>query len=121
MEVLAEFLSLSMVIFSLGVWILVWAQRKLIEYTLSKFGKKIQTSKLWRDVLLPLGPIGTGGIVAYFATSYPYPEMFANSDSGRVFWGIVCGLASGFIYRMYKKFFSAKLGQDKKSEPELSE
>lgn len=109
MDVLEQFLNMAMVVFSLVIWVLVFAQRKLVEYALSKLGKSIKEAKLWRELLLPLGPMGTGAIVAFFATSYPYPEMFAGSDSGRVFFGIVCGLMSGFIYRLYKQFFGAKL------------
>lgn len=109
MDILEQFLNMAMIIFSLVIWVLVFIQRKFVEYALSKLGKSIKEAKLWRELLLPIGPMVTGAIVAFFATSYPYPEMFTGSTSGRIFFGIVCGLMSGFIYRLYKQFFGAKL------------
>src|SRR5690606_1324988 len=85
------------------VWILVWFQRKLVE----NFWKNAKTNKIWRSFLLPLGPIGTGGILA-IVTSYPFPEIFATGSAKMIF-GAVLGLASAHIYKMFKELFNKKI------------
>jgi len=82
-------------------------QRKVVKV----FWKNAETSKVWREILLPLGPVGTGGIMAGLMVNYPYPDDFQNFG-GRVVFGMVAGLASAHVYSMLKGFLKARSGSD---------
>src|SRR5574343_247857 len=105
MDVLEQFFSLPILVLCLVIWVLVFIQRKIVEIVLVKY----KDSKIWRELLLPIGPPMTGGILAAVLKSFPFPEVLNYAPSGRIFCGIVCGLASGLIYRIIKQFLSAKL------------
>lgn len=107
MDVLEQFLTMPMVLFCLVIWVLVWVQRKAVELAFPH----AKEHKFWREFLLPLGPSATGAIFAAFMKMYPFPEIFAGSLSGRVFCGVVCGMGSGLVYRIYKQFLANKLGK----------
>ena len=58
----------------------------------------------WTEFWVPVGPLGTGAIVAVLFKQYPYPEMFVNAVwYDRAAFGIVCGLFSGLAYKLIKK------------------
>lgn len=101
---LGELLSLTSLVFCLTVWVVVWLQRKVI----AMLWKKAEENKYYRELMLPLGPPATGGLIAAFVKLYPFPEAFAGSLSGRVFLGAVLGLLSGFVYRIVKKMLAKK-------------
>jgi hypothetical protein len=130
-DILTNFLSFSTLVFCLAVFAAVWVQRKLFDFFLpvlkatllkhsplflSNFikSKTNLLSKFYKEVLVPIAPIGTGGLMAYFVTMYPYPELFTNT-SPRVFFGVVCGLVSAWVYKVAKKTFMDKF---KKSDKE---
>lgn len=98
-NLLLQLFALSNLIFCLMVWVLVWAQRKVI----AMVWKGAETNKWYREILLPLGPIGTGGLLGAFVSEFPYPEGF-TSLAARVFYGVVCGLLSAHVYKMVKGF-----------------
>jgi hypothetical protein len=101
-----QLFALPNLIFCLMVTILVWIQRKVI----ATAWKGAETNKLYREILLPLGPIGTGAILAACVKSYPYPESF-HSFGPRVIYGSVIGLVSAHGYKMLKAYF-AKAGDN---------
>jgi hypothetical protein len=105
MEILNQLLTIPMIIFCLVIFVLVWIQRKLVELLFPKAKDFI----FWRELLLPLGPAGTGAILGILLTSYPVPESL-TSLVGRIFYGVACGLASATIYRMLKTFLVEKSG-----------
>lgn len=115
MDIFTWFFTPEFVVFSLIIWALVLFQRKVIEYIFTKFGKDVSKSKLWRSLLLPFGPIGTGSAIGWLVTSYPYPEIFAASLLGRIGYGIVAGLFSMQLYKFGKEWFSGKFKALKKS------
>jgi uncharacterized membrane protein len=102
-QIFLELFTLSNFVFCVFVWILVWFQRKLVE----RIWKNAKNNAYWRSFFLPLGPIGTGGILAVI-TSYPFPEIFATTSSKMIF-GAVLGLASAHIYKMFKELFNKKI------------
>lgn len=102
---LNQFLTIPMIAFCLVVSVLVWAQRKGLELAFPKIKEHI----VWRDFFLPLGPAATGAILGGVITNYPFPASL-TSLAGRIFCGVVCGLASGTVYRILKKFLAEKLG-----------
>lgn len=102
-QIFLELFTLSNFVFCVFVWILVWLQRKLVE----RFWKNAKNNTYWRELLLPLGPIGTGGILALI-TSYPFPEIFVTTSSKMIF-GAVLGLTSAHVYKMFKGLFNKKI------------
>ena len=102
-NVLEQLFSMSTIILCLMIWILTWLQRKVVEY----FWKKASDNKFWREILLPLGPVGTGGILGALVPQYPWPEDF-KSLGARVIFGAVCGLGSAHVYRILNKFIAKK-------------
>lgn len=115
MDVINQFLTMPMMILCLVISVLVVAQRSIVEF----INPKLENSKAWRDIWLPLGPAGTGALVTALLVKYPYPDVFALSGVwGRVFCGIVCGLCSGLVYRLLKQFFTVKLGQKDDCPPD---
>lgn len=65
--------------------------------------------ELWRENILPYMPAGTGAAIGWLVEGYPWPGVFAESVAGRIFLGIVCGLASGLVYRHVKRLAKKKL------------
>lgn len=109
MQTIGELFTLSNLVFCVFIWIMVWIQRKIIEIIWNKFKKTdIKTSKYWRGLFLPLGPIGTGSILAAIFNTYPFPEMFSTFSS-KVIFGAVLGLLSAHVYKIIKELFDNKL------------
>lgn len=89
------------------IYFLVLMQRKIIELILSKvYPKALEkgtfANKIWGDIFLPAGSPGTGLWFTWIISSYPYPEIFASVPSGRIVFGLFCGLVSALVYKMVK-------------------
>lgn len=111
-DIIEQFLSLPTVVLCLVIFCLVWVQRKGMELLVPAFtNKKSKWSKVYREFLCPLGPIGSGAVIGIFVKAYPYPEVFAESWQSRMFFATVCGLFSGLVYKIAKKTFMDKFGQ----------
>lgn len=109
MDFVADFFSLSTLVFMMVVFSAVFIQRKLVEAILPSLKEKdSRWNKLWTDFFVPVGPIATGGIIGWLVDNYPYPTMFAG-PTAQIFYGIVCGLFSGLAYRLVKKNILEKL------------
>lgn len=120
-DLLTQFLSTATIVFCLAIWGLVWVQRKLLEHFVpSVRDAETKWGQFWRNLFLPLGPVGTGAILGALFTKYPYPEVFA-SFSGRFCFGVACGLLSGLVYRLIKKNITEKLKGSKKTSETSSE
>ena len=105
-DILAQFVSFATLVFCLMVFALVWVQRRGLELLFPK----LKDSKGWNEFWVPVGPLGTGGIIAALFSQYPYPDMFANSIwYDRAAYGIACGLLSGLIYKLVKKNLMDKI------------
>lgn len=102
-----QFFTVPMALLAIVVWVLVLAQRKVLELKWPNF----KENRWWRELFLPLGPAGTGGILAVAIAKYPFPDVLAGSWEGRLFCGIVAGLGSGTVYRILKQFLALKSGQ----------
>lgn len=108
-QILASFFTPQFVVFCVIIYLLVAGLRKAIEAVAVKlapaFPDKYEPfwTWLWREFLLPMAPIVTGGALAYFVTQYPYPEIF-NGDAARLFYGVFCGLVSGYVYPRVKYY-----------------
>lgn len=107
MNIFDQFLTLPMLIFCLVIFVLVWFQRRFLELA----WPKIKDNVFWRELFLPIGPPGTGAILGALICDYPFPDIL-NNLTGRIFCGIVCGLASAKAYRIMKMFLAEKTGQN---------
>jgi hypothetical protein len=106
--ILASFFSVETIVFCIVVWFAVLILRRIIQ----GLGKKIAYIfpdkwepwwiEAWREWILPAMPIVLGGLMAFGIPAYPFPEAFAASSTGRVFFGLVAGGASGYAYRFFK-------------------
>ncbi len=113
-QILGQFFSLETIIFCIVVYIAVLVTRRLVETSakyLSKYVPEKYSSNItevWREWVLPVLPMLIGALLAFAIVAYPFPAIFAVSVSGRVFFGIVSGMASGYVYRFFK-YYSKKL------------
>jgi hypothetical protein len=97
-------LSWQFILFSLGIFAIVWTFRTIVEYIFPKvIGKD-----LWEKLVLPLLPLGLGLTIAKFAVHYAYPDGL-TSFSGRELFGLVAGMFSGLIYQVVKGMLKNKI------------
>ena len=112
-ELLRIFLSWQFIFFCLGLAGIGFVFRRLVEYFILD-NPKIPASRqstIWRAFILPVTPVILGGLAGYFAKNYPYPEGLAESQYGRVSFGLVAGLLSGLVYRVIKELLRSKMSQ----------
>jgi hypothetical protein len=102
-------LSWQFLFFSLVIAAITFVTRKIVEYFLDKPEVPAsKTAKLWTELLLPIGPVCTGGLVGYFFKQFQYPDNLTTATD-RVFFGLIAGLLSGLIYRVIKGMLKSKL------------
>jgi len=75
-----------------------------------KLGKELKTSEVWREFLVPIGPICTGALLTLIP-QLPMPEMFMEGTLNRMVFGTGMGLISGLVYRLVKKNILEKMGK----------
>jgi hypothetical protein len=114
--------SISTIVFCGVIFGLVWVQRQLFEILFKRFKPtllegKTTASLLYKQLVLPATPLGAGGLLAMVFQMYPFPEIFANSVEGKVFYGVFCGLISGWVYRFVKKTLEHKIKSISTSAP----
>jgi len=95
-QILTQFFSLPTVVFTLGIGAIVWVIRRVLQTSIPALRARIW----WTEVFLPVAPPIIGVVIAYFATGYPYPEIFSKSTSAHLFFGLVCGFFSSKLYRI---------------------
>ena len=106
----SAFLSWNFILYCLGVSTITYVVRTITEYFAQKF-KFMATfiaSPFWTELFLPLMPLINGGVIAYFATGYPYPYGI-SALSGRIVFGVVGGMLSGLIFRVLKGLLKASI------------
>lgn len=105
---LLSLFSLVFLVFAFGINIVVIAFRAIIEAIFKRIDvvlpAKVENflGDIWKEWILPAAPIVIGGLLAYFIADYPYPQEFANSPSGRLFFGLIAGFFSATVYRFVK-------------------
>ncbi len=107
---LEALLSWQFLLFCLGIAAITFVIRKIVEFTILDNPKMpgSKFSKFWRELLLPVGPVFTGSIIAFFAKQYPYPQGI-SSASGRLLFGLVAGFLSGLVYRVITGMLRSKI------------
>jgi len=96
-------------LFCLGVYVVTYFIRTVVE----ALWKGAKTSTLWYELFLPLGPICTGVILALSSKAFPFPMEIAETAMGRLMYGGVCGLMSGWIYNRLRTWL--KIAADKEN------
>jgi len=94
------FTNWQTVALGLTIYVMTAGIRRVIE----TYRPAIRQSKWWREVFLPLGPVGNGIILAVCMRAFPWPEQVAGSLSGRVMYALVCGLGCGWLYGRFRGF-----------------
>lgn len=114
---LEALLSWQFLLFCLGIAAITFVIRKIVEFTILDNPKMPgnRFSKIWRNLLLPIGPVFTGLIVSFFATGYPYPSGI-DSVSGRLLFGLVAGFLSGLVYRVITGMLKNKIVVQKQDD-----
>jgi hypothetical protein len=106
-EALSVFVNWQTITFCLGIYIITYFLRIGVEY----FWKGAKTSTFWSEVALPFGPIGTGLLIAMISRKFPWPMPIADTVLGKAFYGMICGLASGWVYTRFRSWL--KVAADK--------
>ena len=113
--VLGILFSLQTVIFCLVIAFAVLVLRRVTEAFAKKVAKIFPDKwepwwiLSWRDWILPGLPFLLGGLAGWLIPSYPYPEALATTVVARVFFGLVAGGFSGYVYRSAKSLLSKVL------------
>jgi len=116
MDVFNQLISVENIVLCFAIVALVWFQRKLVELSFPavlKEGTKLR--KWWKSFFIPLGPIGSGGLLTLIP-QIPVPEMFADGSVSRIVFGVFLGLISGLVFRLVKKNFINQIGAKKKED-----
>lgn len=110
-QALQELFSWFFLFFCLGIAAITFAIRKAVEYFVLDNPKMpgSRSSKLWNELLLPLAPLVNGILISVLGTKLPIPEI-AQSIGGRILYGLVAGLLSGFVYRILRAMLLSKAG-----------
>lgn len=110
-ELLRIFISWQFIVLCLGIASITFVIRKIFEFIILSNpqlpGSK--NSALWRSLILPILPIIIGGIAAFFANTYPYPEGLGASEFGRVCFGLAAGALSTTLYRVILELIKSKI------------
>lgn len=102
-----KFFNWEVVAFAVGLYILVFILRRLVE----GFWKKALANYYWSEIVLPILPPVLGALIALVAVSYPYPEIVKTAGV-RVFYGLGMGFFSGWAYRVFKSVLKKLTGVD---------
>lgn len=99
----AIFANWQTVVFCLGVYLITYFIRTIVEN--SPATKTFAQGWLWMTILLPLGPILTGVLIAFFSKKFPWPMPIADAGLAREFYGGICGMGSGWMYARVRDWF----------------
>jgi len=109
MDILVELFSFSNLILCLAIVGITWIQRKTAVVIGHKFGKKLEDTEVWRELVMPLSPIIIGALIMLIPM-VPVPVMFAGGAAAKMVFGIGLGMVSGLAYRLVKKNILDRLG-----------
>jgi Ca2+/Na+ antiporter len=105
--ILQVLLSWQFILFGLAVAAVVFVIRRVVEYFMS-FKTDPKTLNFWNELVLPIMPVIVGPVSALLITSFPYPDGLVTKPSRFIF-GLVTGLLSGLMYRVFKSLLFQKI------------
>ena len=77
----------------MGIFVVVYIMRLVIQASWAGWQKNV----LYNHLFLPLMPLVVGFGVAWIR-HFPWPDPLAHSQWAKVFYCVVCGMASGWVY-----------------------
>lgn len=122
--VLTDFLSIQTIVFIIIVYLVVAVFRKAVEWMTPKIAYIFPDKwepwwvEFWREWVLLAAPSIFGGLIAFLVTGYPYPEIFANSVAGRIFFGVVAGLCANNTYKFFSYYIKKLVPKRVREEKE---
>lgn len=99
--ILQTLLSWQFVIFSMSIAAIMFVLRTFAEYLMSNWKEAAKESTLWTELLLPILPVILGAGGAVLIKTFPYPDGLTTTSSRFIF-GLVAGLLSTLLYRVFK-------------------
>lgn len=75
-------------------------------------------SRWWNQVILYSIPVIVGCLVGLIQVEFIFGSQI-NTLSGRVFYGMVVGFFSGFLYKIFRRALASKAGIELPSTPPL--
>jgi|ERR1700722_7178418 len=96
-SIFAALLSWQLLLFSLGVFFIVWFVRTIVEFLWAG----ATGNKIWEEIVLRFLPCVVGAVIGKYAALYPYP-LGIVSASGRIMFGIVSGGISSLVFASLK-------------------
>lgn len=102
-KVFEAFVNPQTVTICLAVYILTFVVRKVIEGV----WKNAKGSRLWCEVWLPIAPIANGAFIGVVARTFVWPAVVGTSLSGRIMYGAICGIFSGFLYNRIRSWLQS--------------
>jgi len=106
--ILQVLLSWQFVLFSLAVAAVMYVFRIIGEYILSLFKVDPKKPTWWNDLILPILPVFIGAFGALHIKTFPYPDGL-TSHGDRLIFGLVAGLLSTLLYRVFKALLYQKI------------
>lgn len=101
--VLAAFVNPQTIILCLGVWIITYSIRTIVE----ALWRGAKGNIIWEEIFVPLGAIGNGAIFGAVLKTFVWPDVVGHSLSGRMMYGAICGVFSGFVYGRIRSWVGA--------------
>ncbi len=93
--------SYKALFFGMAVYVVCLIARRGLELALPSLKTGTKLGGVWQQLVLPTLPVLLGGVAGWFISSFPYPDGLA-SQSTHVMYGLVCGFAAGWAYRIFK-------------------
>lgn len=97
------FVNWNTALLCLGIYLLTHVIRTVVE-TLWKGAK---ANRFWKEIFLPLGPIGNGAMLGLLAKKFPLPMPIADSIMAKMMYGAACGIACGWVFSRFRSWFNA--------------
>jgi hypothetical protein len=103
---LSTFINWQTPVLCLGVYILVFVVRHVVD-TLLKIGGH-PNNLVWREMILPIMPVLMGVAIVLVMPMFPYPKPFDSSTGSLIIYGMICGFFSSVVYRIFKAAIAKK-------------
>lgn len=102
--IFATFVNWQTLLLCLGICVITFVIRTIVE----TFWVDAKTNRFWRELFLPLGAICNGALIGAFAHMFPWPIAgISESLIAKLFYGAVCGMASGTVYSRFKSWLKS--------------
>lgn len=106
--ILQVLLSWQFVLFSLAVAAVMYVIRIIVEFIFIEFKIDPKKPQWWNDLVMPILPVVIGCLGAIGVTSFPYPDGLTTKGA-RIVFGLVAGLLSTLLYRVFKALLYQKI------------